>query len=88
LSAVRAAIGRIGIRKMLPDVAAPQRAENGVDDRMDDDVAVAMGHRADPFRDDHATEHERAAGLEPVNVIAVSDAEAKQFTHRRPPVLM
>ena len=36
------AVRGIGIRKMLPDVASPECADDGVDHRMDQDIRVRM----------------------------------------------
>src|SRR5690606_34963303 len=42
----RAAPLRIARRKVLPDVAGADRAEHGVDDRMQADIRVAMADKA------------------------------------------
>jgi hypothetical protein len=64
---------------MLADVAQPERAEQRIGDRMDDDIAVGVGDGADVMGDDDAAEHQAPAGLQAVDVVAVTDAEGGTF---------
>ena len=55
---------------MRTDIAVRQRAEDGVDQRMQADVAVGMGEKAAGVRHAHAAEHQMIAVAEGVHVVA------------------
>ena len=55
---------------MRTDVAVRQRAEDGVDQRMQADIAVGMGEKAAGMRHAHAAEHQMIAVAEGVHVVA------------------
>ena len=55
---------------MRADVAVRQRAEHGVDQRMQADIAVGMREKAACVRDAHAAEHQMIAVAEGVDVVA------------------
>ena len=65
---------RIARRKMLADVALGERAEDGVDQRMQRHVGIRMSGDAARMRDAHAAEHDMIAVGEGVDVKAVADA--------------
>src|SRR4051794_11082903 len=56
--------------KVRADVAVRQRAEDGVDQRMQSDIAVGMGEKAACVRDADAADHQVIAVAEGVHVIA------------------
>ena len=51
---------RVGRREMLADVAEAGGAEQGVGDRMEHDVGIAVAGKAALVRDRDAAEHDRA----------------------------
>ena len=61
---------RIARRKMRTDIAVRQRAEDGVDQRMQADIAVGMGEKAARVRHANAADHQVIAVAEGVHVIA------------------
>ena len=61
---------RIAGRKVRADIAVGQRAEDGVDQRMQADIAVGMGEKAACVRHAHAADHQMIAVAEGVHVIA------------------
>jgi hypothetical protein len=60
---------------VLADVALGEGTEDRVDEGVDDDVTVGVGDGRDVVGDDDAAEDESPAGLQPVDVVAVADAE-------------
>src|SRR5690554_7200518 len=60
---------------MHADVAQRQRAEDGIAQRMQDHVAVAVRHQAAVVRHAHAAEHHMLALAKGVDVVAVADAD-------------
>src|ERR1700682_2063861 len=62
-------------RKMRADIAVRQRAENGVNQRMETDVAVGMGKKAVAVRHADAADHQVIAIAEGVPVIAGAGAD-------------
>ena len=65
----------VAVGKMLADVAKPQRAQQRIGDRVDDDITIGMGNGADVGRHDDPAEDELAAWFEAVDVVTVTDAE-------------
>ena len=65
---------RIARRKMQPDIAVGERAENGVDQRMQRDVGVGMAGHAARMRDANAAEHDMIAIGESMDVETVAGA--------------
>ena len=61
---------RVGGREMLADIAKPGGAEQGVGDRVEDDVGVAVAGKAARMGHGDAAEHHRAFAGEAVNVEA------------------
>ena len=61
---------RVARRKMRADIAVRQRAENGVDQRMQADIAVGMGEKAFRVRHAHAADHQMIAVAEGMHVVA------------------
>ena len=61
---------RIARRKMRADIAVRQRAEDGVDQRMQADIAVGMREKALGVRHADAAEHQMIAIAEGMNVVA------------------
>ena len=74
LDAVGAFPARIGIGKVPTDVAEGRRSENGVGDRVTDDVRVRVAERTAIRRDGDAAEDERPAGDQPMKVVARAGA--------------
>ena len=66
---------RIARRKMRTDIAVRQRAEDGVDQRVQADVAVGMGEKAFAVRHADAADHHMIAVAEGMNVVAVSGSD-------------
>ena len=70
------AVGRralpLGIarRKVRADIAVGQRAEDGVDQRVQADIAVGMGEKASGVRHAHAADHQMIAVAEGMHVVA------------------
>src|SRR6202171_1464527 len=62
-------------RKMRADIAVRQRTENGVNQRMETDVAVGMGKKAAAVRHADAADHQVIAIAEGVPVIAGAGAD-------------
>ena len=78
---------------MVADVAQRERAEDGVAQRVDGHVAVAVGDQAARMRHLDAAEHDVVAVAEAVDVEAVADAELHSFRSqgrgwRRPPMCL
>ena len=65
---------RIGRRKVHPDVAIGERAENGVDQRMQRDVGVRMSGDAARMRNADAAEHDVIAVSKGMHIEAVAGA--------------
>src|SRR4051794_25698729 len=59
----RATPARIAGREMRANVAVGQRAENGIDHGMQDDVGVGVPNQAPVVRDANATEYDMIAGI-------------------------
>src|SRR5260221_12031122 len=73
-SAVGAAVARIAVRKMLTDIAHPERAQHGVAKRVNHDVAVGM--RDDPLRvvDSYAAQDDVVARAERMDIEPLADS--------------
>ena len=65
---------RVGVGEVSAEVAQRRRAEEGVDDRVREDIGVGVPVEADVRRDRHAAQDERAPRHEAVDVVAVADA--------------
>ena len=65
---------RIGIGKVRSDVAQRERAEDGVAHGVQQDIGVGVAVEAALVRNDHAAQHEPAAGDERMDVEPVADA--------------
>ena len=65
---------RIAGRKVHPDVAIRERAQNGVDQRMQHHVGVGMPGQPLHMRDAHAAERDMIAGPERVHVVTEAGA--------------
>src|SRR5262245_11289920 len=63
---------------MKPDVTVSERSENGIDDRVNNDIGVRMAGQALPMRDAHAPEHYMIALTETVHVEAEPGAHVAQ----------
>ena len=72
LKAVGALPSRIGIRKMHPDIPLRDRPQNGVRNRMREDVGIRMAVEAERMRYFHAAEHELSALDEPMDIVTYS----------------
>src|SRR5258708_2811051 len=66
---------RIAGRKMRTDIAVRQRTEDGVDQRVQADVAVGMGEKATAVRHANTAKHQVIAVAEGVNVVAGSGSD-------------
>ena len=65
---------RIVGRKMLADIALGERAQDGIDQRMQRHISIRMAGHAAAMRDAHAAEHHMIAVDKGVHVEAVADA--------------
>jgi hypothetical protein len=70
----RAAPLRIARRKVHADVAVSERAEDGIDQRMQRNVGIGMSGEPARMRDAHAAKHDVIAVAEGVHVEAISGA--------------
>ena len=75
LPAVRVLVRRVAGGELPADVAEARRAEQRVDDGVEEGVAVAVPQQALVVRNRDAAQHQRAALDEPVNVVAVPYAD-------------
>lgn len=72
---IDAAVGGVGIRKMVTDVGQAGGAEEGVADGVGEGVGIGVAVEADgAVGEGHAAEDQGAAGDEAVDVVAVADA--------------
>ena len=67
-------VGSVG--KMVSDVAQGERAEDGVAERVDGDIAVGVRHEARRAVDAHAAQPHREAFLQTVYVVSLTYPEA------------
>ena len=74
-SAVGILPARIGIRKMRSDVAQRERAQDRVDDRVEQHIGIGVTVEPALERDGHAAQHEAPPGSERMHVEAVADAD-------------
>ena len=82
LDRVGVAPALVGVREVLADVAEAGRAEQRIDDRVGKDVGVGVARQAAlGVRHLDAAEHQRAARLEAVRVVA--DARAERPARKR-----
>src|SRR5258705_8703273 len=70
---------RIARRKVRTDIAVRQRAEDGVDQGMQADVAVGMGEKAASVRHAYAAEHQMIAVAEGVHVVAGAGSDVAEL---------
>ncbi len=75
---------RITGRKVRADVALGERAQNGIDQRMQTHIRIGMSGEAAVMRDADAAEHQVIAGTERMDVEPVAGT---QVGNRREPVL-
>ena len=68
---------RVGVRKQAADVALARRPEQGVDDGVDEDVAVGVPEQARGVRDLDAAQNERPPLDEPMEVVAQTDSSVQ-----------
>jgi hypothetical protein len=84
LERVAVAVGRVGVREELADVADPGGPEHRVRDGVCGHVAVGVGVDADVLRDPHPAHHQRlAARREAVRVVADADPRYAQAAGAR-----
>ena len=69
---------RIARREMHADIAVGERAQDGVDQRMEHDVGVGMAGQAARMGDAHAAEHDVIAVAELVHIEADAGAHVAQ----------
>ena len=74
LRAVGPGVFRIVIGEQLADVVGADGAQNGVGDRVQDGVAVAVAAQADRVVDADAAQDQRAAFDEPVRIVSHANA--------------
>ena len=72
--AVRALVARVGIRKVLADVAERERAEQGIHDGVREHIRVRVTVQTKLKRNVHTADDARSAGDQSVYVVTVSDA--------------
>ncbi len=70
---------RIGVGKVLPDIAVGNRPQQGIGQGMTEHIRIRMAVKPLRGRDVHATEHQPSAGCEAVNVIAYASAGHRVF---------
>ena len=87
LDAVGAGIGGIIVGKMFADIAQRQGSQQGVHDRVGQDIGVRMTQKALLKGDLHAAEDQLSSLDEAVHVISLSDSEHvySPFMARRQP---
>src|SRR2546429_8587418 len=73
-----AALLGIGRGKMNTDIAVGECPEDGVDERVKNDVGVGMSGQSTPMRDAHAAEHNMIAVAELVDIEAKTGAHIAQ----------
>ena len=74
LTAVGASIRLVRVGKVRADVAQGRRAEQRVDDRVDQRIGVGVSAQTPLVGNLHTAEYQLAIRLEPVDVIAYADA--------------
>src|SRR5262249_33846517 len=75
---------RIGWREMNADIAVGECPEDGVDERVKNDVGVGMSGQSTPMGNAHAAEHDMIAVAELVNVEAKTGAHIAQAREGAP----
>ena len=65
----------IGVGKHFTNVAKTQRTKDGIHQRVINNIAIAVGDRADFLGDNDTAKREFPAGLEAMDVVAVTDQE-------------
>ena len=63
---------------MLTDIAIGKRAENGVDQRVQSDIAVGMGEKTAIVRHPHPADHQMIAIAESVHIIAAAGSDVAE----------
>src|SRR5690606_25764217 len=74
---------RIGVRKVLADIAQRHRAEQCIAERMQQHVAIGMRQQAALMWNPHAAERDEVALAEAMHVVTVADTHS-QNTRKRP----
>jgi len=78
----RAAVGaleaRVGVGKVLADIAQGQRTEQRIGERMQQHVAVGMGDQPELVGNAHAAQGDEIALAEAVYVVAMADTHKEQ----------
>ena len=82
--AVRALPFRIGIGKMLADIARRGRAENRIGHRVAQHVGIRMAGEPGLVRNLHAANDERPARLQAVQIVAGTDSHRRHGPRSRP----
>ncbi len=80
LHAVRSGVLRIGVGEKLADIRKPARPEQPVDDRVEQNVAVAVTQQPLVVGDGYPAQHKRTIGHEAVQIVTYSHAVV---AHRR-----
>ena len=81
---IPAAIGRIGVGKQLSDVAERGRSEEGIGDRVEEHVGIAVAEGLPVVGDRDAPDDEALAGAEAVRVVSEADPiHAPVFIYNR-----
>ncbi len=70
-------------RKMRADIAIGQRAENGIDQRMQADIAVGMGEKSAGVRHANAADHQMIALAKGMNVVTGAGPDVAEQAARR-----
>ncbi len=80
-AAVGALEGRIGIRKVTPDIAQASGPKQRVGNRVQQDVRIRMPQQAMRVGNRHAADDQRAALDQRMHVKALADAERNTHNH-------
>ena len=65
---------RVAIGKMTTDIPCPDCAEQGITERMDQHIAIRVGHQPLSVRNAYAAKHHGAARAESMNIVTMPDA--------------
>ncbi len=76
-AAVGTSVTRIGIGKVLADVAIAERAQDGIAKSMDHHVTVRMRHHALGISDFHAAQHDMIAFPEGVHIESLTNPHCR-----------
>ena len=75
-AAVDTAIRSVGIGKMLTDITECSRTQQGIAQRVQQDIAIGMRDDTVRMRDTHTAERHTITGAETMHIIAVADTHA------------